>query len=41
MKNNLPFIPPEKLEANIKENETINRVMSEVNLKRKADQDLK
>jgi len=27
LKNNIPFIPPEKLQPNIKENETITRVM--------------
>lgn len=37
LKNNLPFIPPEKLQPSIKENETINRVMEEVTLKRQAN----
>jgi hypothetical protein len=34
LKNNIPFVPPEKLQPEIKENETIARVMEEVNLKR-------
>lgn len=41
LRNNLPFVPPEKLEPDVKENETINRVMEEVNLKRAAKEELK
>jgi hypothetical protein len=41
LKNNLPFVPPEKLEPDIKENETINRVMEEMSVKRQAKEELK
>lgn len=41
LKNNLPFVPPEQLEPDIKENETINRVMEEVSVKRAAKEELR